>query len=184
MLKKSAKKNPMRIISIKGLYWRSVWSLRNDGKDKKPNFRMVNCPQLRPLKTKTFIQQHQIQLLSWLCMFFFFFPQQPNEGYLIILQISWWVSIYGKEKYRKNRIFENVFLDLCEYEFFFFFGINWLKTVHTKRKYVHDPGFTIFTNPLLDLISLFLLFYFLFWVERDIKVEQKDIFTIVFNRCG
>ena len=66
-----------------------------DGKDKKPDFRMINFPQLRPLKTKTSIQQHLIQLLSWLYMFFF--SQQPNEGYLIISQSSWWVSIYGKE---------------------------------------------------------------------------------------
>ena len=90
----------------------------------------------------------------------------------------------GRKNIAKTEFLKMFFWICVNMNFFFFFGINWLKTVHTKRKYVHDPGFTIFTNPLLDLISLFLLFYFLFWVERDIKVEQKDIFTIVFNRYG
>ena len=30
---------------------------------------------------------------------------------------------------------------------------------NTKRKYVHEPGFTIFTNLLLDFISLILYIY-------------------------
>jgi len=39
---------------------------------------------------------------------------------------------------------------------------------------MHIPGFEIVH---FDLI-------FLFWEERDIKWEQKDLFTPVFNRGG
>ena len=38
--------------------------------------------------------------------------------------------------------------------------------------------------PLLDLVSLAFLCYFLFWEERYIKFEQKYLFTPNFNRCG
>ena len=38
--------------------------------------------------------------------------------------------------------------------------------------------------PLLDLVSLAFLCYFLFWEERDIKFEQKYLFTPDFNRGG
>ena len=37
---------------------------------------------------------------------------------------------------------------------------------------------------LFDLVSLAFLCYFLFWEERDIKFEQKYIFTPDFNRGG
>ena len=46
--------------------------------------------------------------------------------------------------------------------FFFFFWIDWLKTIHTKRKYVHEPGFTIFTNLILDLISLTYIYIYIY----------------------
>ena len=165
----------MRIICIRGLYWRSVWSLRKDGKDKKPNFRMINYPQLRPLKTKTFIQQHQIQLLSWLCIFFS--PQQPNEGYLIISQSNWWVSIYGKEIITQKQNFWKCFFGsvwIWKKKIW----INWLKTVHTKMKYVHELGFTIFTNPLLVLISLSFFFFFSFFLggERHKSWTKRHIY--------
>ena len=40
----------------------------------------------------------------------------------------------------------------------------------------------IFTKPsLFDLVSLAFLCYFLFWEERDIKFEQKYLFTPDFN---
>ena len=35
-----------------------------------------------------------------------------------------------------------------------------------------------------DLVSLAFLCYFLFWEERDIKFEQKYLFTSNFNRGG
>ena len=35
-----------------------------------------------------------------------------------------------------------------------------------------------------DLVSLTFLCYFLFWEERDIKFEQKYLFTINFNKGG
>ena len=38
--------------------------------------------------------------------------------------------------------------------------------------------------PLFDLVSLTFLCYFLFWEERDIKFEQKYLFTLDFNRGG
>ena len=38
--------------------------------------------------------------------------------------------------------------------------------------------------PLFDLLSLAFLCYFLFWEERDIKFEQKYLFTINFNKGG
>ena len=38
--------------------------------------------------------------------------------------------------------------------------------------------------PLFDLVSLAFLCYFLFWEERDIKFEQKYLFTPDFNRGG
>ena len=38
--------------------------------------------------------------------------------------------------------------------------------------------------PLLDLVSLAFLCYFLFREERDIKFEQKYLFTPDFNRGG
>ena len=38
--------------------------------------------------------------------------------------------------------------------------------------------------PLFDLVSLVFLCYFLFWEERDIKFEQKYLFTPEFNRGG
>ena len=38
--------------------------------------------------------------------------------------------------------------------------------------------------PLFDLVSLAFLWYFLFWEERDIKFEQKYLFTHDFNRGG
>ena len=38
--------------------------------------------------------------------------------------------------------------------------------------------------PLFDLVSLAFLYYFLFWEERDIKFEQKYLFTHDFNRGG
>ena len=36
--------------------------------------------------------------------------------------------------------------------------------------------------PLFDLISLTFLFYFLFWEEKDIKLEQKYLFILNFNK--
>ena len=36
----------------------------------------------------------------------------------------------------------------------------------------------------LDLVSLAFYYYFLFWEERDIKFEQKYLFTPDFNRGG
>ena len=38
--------------------------------------------------------------------------------------------------------------------------------------------------PLFDLVSLAFLCYFLFWEERDIKFEQKYLFTPDFNKGG
>ena len=38
--------------------------------------------------------------------------------------------------------------------------------------------------PLLDLVSLVFLLYFLFWEESDIKFEQKYLFTPDFNKRG
>ena len=38
--------------------------------------------------------------------------------------------------------------------------------------------------PLFDFVSLAFLCYFLFWEERDIKFEQKYLFTPDFNRSG
>ena len=38
--------------------------------------------------------------------------------------------------------------------------------------------------PLFDLVFLAFLCYFLFWEERDIKFEQKYLFTPDFNRDG
>ena len=38
--------------------------------------------------------------------------------------------------------------------------------------------------PLFDLVSLAFLLYILFWVGRDIKFEQKYLFTPDFNRGG
>ena len=40
--------------------------------------------------------------------------------------------------------------------------------------------------PLFDLVSLAFLcyFFFFFWEERDIKFEQKYLFTLEFNRGG
>ena len=38
--------------------------------------------------------------------------------------------------------------------------------------------------PLFDLLSLTFLCYFLFWEERDIKLEQKYLFILNFNRGG
>ena len=38
--------------------------------------------------------------------------------------------------------------------------------------------------PLFNLVSLAFLCYFLFWEERDIKFEQKYLFTPDFNRGG
>ena len=38
--------------------------------------------------------------------------------------------------------------------------------------------------PLFDLVSLAFLLYFLFWEERDIKFEQKYLFTLAFNKGG
>ena len=38
--------------------------------------------------------------------------------------------------------------------------------------------------PLFDLVSLAFLCYFLFWEERDIKFEQKYLFTLDFNKGG
>ena len=37
---------------------------------------------------------------------------------------------------------------------------------------------------LFDLLSLAFFYYFLFWEERDIKLEQKYLFTLNFNRDG
>ena len=38
--------------------------------------------------------------------------------------------------------------------------------------------------PVFDLVFLAFLLYFLFWEERDIKFEQKYLFTLDFNRGG
>ena len=38
--------------------------------------------------------------------------------------------------------------------------------------------------PLFDLVSLAFLCYFLFWEERNVKFEQKYLFTPDFNRDG
>ena len=38
--------------------------------------------------------------------------------------------------------------------------------------------------PLLIFFLLYFLCYFLFWEERDIKLEQKYLFTLDFNRGG
>ena len=38
--------------------------------------------------------------------------------------------------------------------------------------------------PLCDIVSLVFLCYFLFWEERDIKIEQKYLFIPDFNRGG
>ena len=39
-----------------------------------------------------------------------------------------------------------------------------------------------FQNPPFDLVSLYSFVIFMFLEERDIKYEQKDLFTDVFNR--
>ena len=39
-----------------------------------------------------------------------------------------------------------------------------------------------FQNPPFDLVSLYSFVIFMFLEERDIKHEQKDLFTDVFNR--
>ena len=39
-------------------------------------------------------------------------------------------------------------------------------------------------NPLFDLVSLYILVIFTFLEERDIKYNQKDLFTPVFNKGG
>ena len=38
--------------------------------------------------------------------------------------------------------------------------------------------------PLFDLLSFAFMCYYLFWEERDIKLEQKYLFTLNFNRGG
>ena len=68
---------------------------------------------------------------------------------------------------------------MCEYENFI--CIDWLKTIHTKRKCVLEPKLQ---NPLVDLVCLSFFCYFLFLEERDIKVKIKYIFTPDFNRGG
>ena len=35
-----------------------------------------------------------------------------------------------------------------------------------------------------DLLSLAFLCYFLFWEEKDIKLKQKYLFTLNFNKGG
>ena len=71
------------------------------------------------------------------------------------------------------------FYDLCEYENFIW--IDWLKTVHTKRKNVLEPKPQ---NPLFDLVCLSFLCYLLVLEKRDIKVKIKYIFTPDVNRGG
>ena len=49
---------------------------------------------------------------------------------------------------------------------------------NTKRKYVHEPGFTIFTNLLLDFISLILYIYIyikLIGANNPVSNETKKI---------
>ena len=52
------------------------------------------------------------------------------------------------------------------------------------RLFIFLGMFFMFKIPLFDFVSLAFLCYFLFWEERDIKFEQKYLFTPDFNRSG
>ena len=41
-----------------------------------------------------------------------------------------------------------------------------------------------FTNSIFDLVLLVFLCIVLFWEESDIKLEQRSIFTPIFNKDG
>ena len=73
-------------------------------------------------------------------------------------------------------IFVKVDLGFLFLDMFFMFKI----CVNGERDKCH---FLIFF--LLHFCAIFFFFvFFLFWEERDIKLEQKYIFTLNFNRGG
>ena len=77
---------------------------------------------------------------------------------------------------------DTVLSDLCE-GWFGFFIFGYVLHVQDLCEWRERQ------MPLFDLLSLaflcyFFFFWFLFWEERDIKLEQKYIFTLNFNRGG
>ena len=65
---------------------------------------------------------------------------------------------------------------ICVDFFFFFFGY----VLHVQNLCEWRDR----QIPFFDLVFLAFLCYFLFWEERDIKFEQKYLFTSDFNRGG
>ena len=64
--------------------------------------------------------------------------------------------------------------------FFFFFFCGYVLHVQDLCKWRERER----QIPLFDLLSFAFMCYYLFWEERDIKLEQKYLFTLNFNRGG